>query len=284
MTDNTESPKESKAGQESRRPRDRSPNYPALDLVKAVERAKEVYDAYKQVQVPITAIHTKWGYKSMSGLVIQTVAALKAYGLIEVSGDKDKRAIRLTDAAVKIIRNHPDRQGLLQAAALSPAVYAEVWDKYKTDGIPPDDILSNYLEWEKKFNPKAIAGFITDFRATIDFAKLSQGDYTGDNEDKHEEAPVEEKPPVRTIDLSKATKTVENKPEVIETWSVPWTVQLGMGVGAQLTISGMNKVGLKPKKLKRYIELLKRHLDIFIESLPEDEDLGNDVEEADEAN
>jgi hypothetical protein len=202
MANNTEVPREAKPGQEPKGPpRHRSPNYPALSLEKAVERAKDVYDAYKQVQVPITAIHAKWGCKPKSGLVLQTIAALNAYGLIEVSGSKDKRMIRLTDVAVKIVRDHPGRQGLLQTAALNPPVYAELWDKYKADGIPPDDILSNYLEWDKKFNPKAIAGFITDFRATIDFAKLAPTgtiDADGDGDETALET-EDEKPPKKSV-------------------------------------------------------------------------------------
>jgi len=108
----------------------------------------------------------------MSSLIMQTVAALKAYGFIEVSGEKEKRTIRLTDEAVKIVRDHPDRQTLVKKAAISPVVYAELWDKYKVDGIPPDDILSHHLEWERGFNPKVVKGFIADFRDTIAFAKL----------------------------------------------------------------------------------------------------------------
>jgi len=161
-----------------------------MSLAKTIEKAKDVYDACKQIQVPITAIHTRWGCKPMSGLVLQTVAALKAFGFVEVSGDKEKRTVRLTDDAVKIIRGHPDRRDLLREAALKPSIYSELWEKYKMDGIPPDDILGNYLEWDKKFNPKAIAGFIADFHATIDFAGLQAGDTVGngDNSDGIENA------------------------------------------------------------------------------------------------
>jgi hypothetical protein len=154
-----------------------------MNLERAIEKAKVIYDACRQVDVPIRAIHSRWGYQPMSGLVLQTVAALKAYGLVVVSGDKDKRVVRISDVAVKILREHPDCEKLIQEAALSPAIYAELWDKYKADGLPPDDILGNYLEWEKDFNPKAIAGFITDYRATIDFAKLTPTGIMGDNDD-----------------------------------------------------------------------------------------------------
>jgi hypothetical protein len=188
MAEKPELSKDPQAGQQPKVPRHRSPNYPAFSLRRAVEKAKDVYDAYKQVQVPITTVHTRWSYEQMSGVVLQTVAALKAYGLVDVDGDKDKRMIRLTDAAVKIIRGHPDRLQLLRDAALSPSVYAELWEKYKADGIPPDDILTHCLEWELHFNPNAIGGFIADFRDTIAFANLIQGDIIGQGGDGDENA------------------------------------------------------------------------------------------------
>jgi hypothetical protein len=151
----------------------RSPNYPVVSLQKAVERAKTLYDAYKGAEIPIAVVHQKWGYKPFTVNAVQLAAALKAYGLIAVKGAGEKQFIKLSDRAQKILGNHPDREKLLQEAALSPTIYKEIWEKYQPEGLPTDEALSTYLRWERKFNPNYISRLIADFRNTIDFAQIT---------------------------------------------------------------------------------------------------------------
>jgi hypothetical protein len=64
------------------------------------------------------------------------------------------------------------RGPLLQISALSPTLHAELWNKYKAEGLPPNDVIRHYLVFERNFNPDSVDGFIAQFRDTIAYAKL----------------------------------------------------------------------------------------------------------------
>ncbi len=174
--------------QEIKKPQIRSPNFPAISLRDAIEkRAQSIFDEWKSAQIPVAAAYTKWGYRaSGSALGGQSLAAVKAFGLVDVEGTGANQKIRLSDRAQKILRNHPDRDRLIREAALSPAIYDEVWAKFGPD--TPDVTISHYLEWERevKFRPEAIEIFLKNFRDTIAFAKLAPVDTMegGGNDDQ----------------------------------------------------------------------------------------------------
>lgn len=151
----------------------RSPNFPSIDLQKALGRAKELYDSLKGTEVPIQVIHQKWQYKPFSSNAYQTASALKAYGLLDTKGEGKNRTAKLSEKAQKILGGHPDREKLIQDAALSPTVYKEIWEKYQAERLPTDEVLATYLQWERKFNPNYINSLIADFRNTLDFAKIT---------------------------------------------------------------------------------------------------------------
>lgn len=163
----------------------RSPNYPAIGLEMALERAQTIQAQAGNHFIPVTVAHTLWDYKK--GVGDQTVAALKAFGLVEVQGEKEKRQIRLTDGARRMLGNAPDRSQLLKAAALKPDLHKDLWEKY-AGGLPADLIIRNYLLWERspRFNEDSVDGFISQFRSTIAFANLSISDKLREEEDNAE--------------------------------------------------------------------------------------------------
>jgi hypothetical protein len=170
--------------------RQRSPNYPAIGLEKALERLQPIKEQAGRHAMPLSVTYDAWNYKSAAG--DQTVAALKSFGLVEVLGIKDKRELRVTEAAWRILGNAPDREGLLQVAALKPEIHRKLWDKY--EGPPPaDSILKTYLIWDLKFNPSFVDSFMAQYRATLAFANITASDsLSGENSetDEVEEAPL----------------------------------------------------------------------------------------------
>jgi len=178
------------AGKKSRQ---RSPNYPAIGLEKALERAQAVKDQAGRHFMPISVAFTAWNYKTAVG--DQFVAALKAFGLVEVQGVKDKRQIRLTESAWRILGNAPDREGLLREAAIKPDIHKVIWEKYEGE-LPSDAILRNYLVWEKSFNEAFVDGFIAQFRATIAYANVTSSDNLAGEHSEERES--EEQPPMQT--------------------------------------------------------------------------------------
>jgi len=162
------------------RPKDRSPNYPVIDLGKALEKAEVIHGIYKMHEMPIAMAHERLGYKPHSGAGNQCIAALRAYGLMNVTGQGAQRKVSISTEGDRIIRKAPDCEQLLKAAALRPSINKEIWDYgSKSGGIPTDDLLRHYLVWERpdpKFNEKSVGGFIADFRATLKLAKLVSSD------------------------------------------------------------------------------------------------------------
>lgn len=67
---------------------------------------------------------------------------------------------------------------------MAPTIHKEVWDHYEGD-IPHDDILKDYLLWERpensRFTEDAVDSFISRLRETLSYAKL-----TGDDKNNSE--------------------------------------------------------------------------------------------------
>lgn len=153
----------------------RSPNYPYIGLEDALEKARELQNVSGVHSIRVTTAWETWKYKKGTGN--QVVAALDAYGLIEVEGVADRRQIKLTLDARKILDNHStEKSELLKKAALAPDLHKELWDRYEGD-LPPDDrVIREYLKWERNFNPNYVDKFIEQFRATLAFANVSKFD------------------------------------------------------------------------------------------------------------
>ncbi len=171
----------------AKRVKDRSPNYPLIDLETALQRVAVIHRDLRTREAPITLVHQRWEVKPLSGAGNQLVAALKAYGLMNVTGQGDDRKVSISAEGDRILRNAPDRGELLKAAALRPAIHRELWDRYSGEGgIPGDDVLMHYLVWERpepRFNDKTVERFIARFRSTLRLAGLEQGDIMEADED-----------------------------------------------------------------------------------------------------
>jgi hypothetical protein len=176
----------------------RSPSFPFISLPEAVHRARELYEAERRNLVHPDVAVACWGYSPRSSGGKQTIAALRAYGLLE-----DVRSdLRLTDRAQHILVREPGTAGrsdLLRQAALSPPVFAKLWERYGAD-LPSDKSLRSYLVLELKFNENAVADLLRSYRETLLFAELLSG---GDRE-----SPPPPPGPGRTVVASRQDLTL----------------------------------------------------------------------------
>ncbi|HEX4792635.1 MAG TPA: hypothetical protein VH370_02525 [Humisphaera sp.] len=158
----------------------RSPNYPYITLEKAIERARQIYNPDRRHDVPVAVVYQKrWNYTPKNSQGDQTLAALRAYGLVEVNGTGEKRSVRISDRGYRILAGANDAVERIKDAALAPAIHAELWQMYGSSGFPSDDVIRNYLLFDRaagRFNDKTVDGFIERFKATISFAKLQPAD------------------------------------------------------------------------------------------------------------
>lgn len=254
--------KKEKAGGDNRganqkgKAKHRSPNYPVIGLRKAVERATELNAQFHRHLVPIGVAHEHWGYKANSGVGNQVVSALRAFGLIDVQGEGEKRQIRLSDAGFKIVENHKDRADLLKSAAMGPTLYAEIWKAYGQDGLPPDDVLRHYLKFDRNFNPDAIETVIGQFRDSIAFSNLSASDTIGEAGQSDDDSTEDE---VMVVDVAPEKEAVgKQKHRHVERgddWAGPKMV-LDLPRGNRIEIRLLSKVSPEEfKKIQKIYDL-----------------------------
>ncbi|HEY3129588.1 MAG TPA: hypothetical protein VGL91_09020 [Acidobacteriota bacterium] len=159
-------------GSEHKKTRQRSPNYPAVDLKDAVERAEKLWKADGKVGAPVKAAVQHIGFSSDHGLAMSVLSALKKFGLIE---DKNGRIIP-TKQAIDILsfpEGHERHSRALKNAAIQPVIYRKLLKRYMSVGnIPSDASLEPELIADEGFNPKSVSSFIKDFRATLEFAGI----------------------------------------------------------------------------------------------------------------
>lgn len=152
-------------------PGKRSPSFPFINLREALARAKVLYGAEHRSEAPLDSAASHWGYSPNSSATNRTVAALVAFGLLEM---KDRKA-QLTDQAVHILADErvpsPDRERLLQEAALLPNLHHKLWDRYQGD-FPSDATLRHHLITAEGFSENSAAAFIRLFRESLEFAGL----------------------------------------------------------------------------------------------------------------
>lgn len=156
----------------------RSPSFPFISLPEAVHRARELYDAERRNLVHPDVAVAHWGYARSSSGGKQTIAALRAYGLLE-----DLRGeLRLTDRAQHILVREPgstERNDLLRQAALSPPLFSKLWERYGAD-LPSDKSLRSWLVLELKVNERSVEELLRSYRETLTFAGLLHGEAHGE--------------------------------------------------------------------------------------------------------
>lgn len=175
----------------------RSPGYPAVTLAKAVERASDFYEKALHHPVPISVLASAWDYGIKSSGLFGTVAALKQFGLLSDEGSGEKRRFRLSDRAIRIVRD-PDphsekRSEAIRQAALTPKIHSELWEKYGIAGVSGsmDVALKGYLtldradDGESAYSDKAADELIDEYKSTISFAGVSSSGNLSDDKEKN---------------------------------------------------------------------------------------------------
>ncbi|MCH9052752.1 MAG: hypothetical protein IIA72_17045 [Proteobacteria bacterium] len=150
--------------------RDRSPAFPFIPLSQAIGRAEAMGQAFRRHPARIENVASHWGYKPTSSGTAQTIAALKSFGLIEITGTGTSRKVQLTDLARRILSD--ERPGAwekaIAEAAIKPKLIAEYWEHWRMDR-PMDAECISELTLEKGFNDIAARRFLKVYDDTIAF-------------------------------------------------------------------------------------------------------------------
>lgn len=173
--------------------KERSPNFPAITLTKAVDRVRAIYGAAKRHEARMADLAAAMGSGVKSSGTLQTVAALVAYGLLDDSGSGDARKFKVTDLAFKALEDlRPGaREAALAEAAMNPkaiAEYAELWK----DGRPSDAISMSVLRIDGGFTEDGAKTFLRVFDDAISYLPERERDKKADA--AGDESPAAEAP------------------------------------------------------------------------------------------
>ena len=140
---------------ELRKTKERSPIFPFISLEQAIERARQFFAEEKRGSAPLPAVAKHWNYSQSSSGLVQTVSALKNYGLFSEEGSGSTKKFRLTELALRILLDtRPDdteRLQYMKQAALTPNIAAEIHEKWDGE-LPSDATLNHFLVLELGFS------------------------------------------------------------------------------------------------------------------------------------
>lgn len=121
----------------------RSPNYPAIDLGAALAAIEPAFRAENRNKMGKMPLARHLGYSSLNGRALAKIGAVRAYGLIEGSGDE----VRVSEDAIAALMappGAPERQEAIARLALRPSLYREIKDAFP-DSLPSEQNLSFWL-------------------------------------------------------------------------------------------------------------------------------------------
>jgi hypothetical protein len=151
----------------------RSPSFPFIGLREALDRARTFYEAEQRNAARPETAAAHWGYSAKSSGGKQTIAALRAFGLLD--GDS---LVKLSGRALRILLDEregsEERLRLVQQAALMPPVHARLWERYGAE-LPSAQTLRLSLILDEGFNENSVDDFLTEYRETLEYARLLTG-------------------------------------------------------------------------------------------------------------
>lgn len=162
--------------------KERSPSFPFISLSKAVERLRALYSNHKLQPARVISVATSWGYAVKSSGLLQTVAALKQYGLVEDAGSGEERKIQISDLGRRILQDERPgaREAALKEAAKKPRLIGEYLSQWVPDR-PSDSHCISELQLDRGFTDVAAKLFLHVFDETVSYAKLAESDSMSPN-------------------------------------------------------------------------------------------------------
>jgi hypothetical protein len=152
----------------------RSPNFPNLDLGAALSIARKAFDKDHRNKMSRDALSKHLGHESLSGSALMKIGALRAYGLVEGSGEE----LRISDDAVTAMmapQASPERSHALHRLFLKPALFQEIAKNFPT--IVSVDNLRYWLV-KRDFTAEAAAKAA---KAYLESYRLVKGEITAYN-------------------------------------------------------------------------------------------------------
>ncbi len=176
--------------------RDRSPGYPFIPLKTAIQRLTAFEEYFKRHPAPVGKAGLAWGMAPNGSQALQTVAALKAFGLLDSERGKDAQ-LTVSEDARTYLRAQQDnvKREVLKRAALKPKQIEVHWQAWGQDR-PPDPICLDVLVLKEGFSQDGAIKFLKVYDETIAFVGLSEPDKLSvDSRSEHVDVEQQNVPP-----------------------------------------------------------------------------------------
>jgi hypothetical protein len=151
---------------------------PHIGLEDAIDKARVLWKKAKRSPILVATAATHLGCKPTSSTPTLFLAALKKFGLIQDEGTHAGRQIKLSELGYQIVADvrdsSPDRDKLIQQAALLPKPFRKLWEQHGHD-LPDDKTLLTHLMLEERYSQDAARLLIRVYRSTISYAGLGAG-------------------------------------------------------------------------------------------------------------
>ena len=134
-------------------------------------------ERHKAFPTARNALAQTWGQTPTSSSFLQTVSALKAFGLVEDEGAGEDRKFKLTDLALRILRETREelRSAAVKEAATKPPLLKEFQDRWES-GRPSDEHCVSELELDHGFTHNTAVNFLKVFDETFRFLEGGPSD------------------------------------------------------------------------------------------------------------
>jgi hypothetical protein len=158
----------------------RSPNYPAIGLTAAVERARAIHKAERHNRMDRDTVVRLMGFGGYNGASAGVLSAVIKYGLLELVADGE---YKITDLAARILVPHDENEkaAAIVEAATKPPLFVELNERWPDDP-PSDPSLTSYL-LRRGFADSAIEGVMRSYRETLGLVRESAPQYDSVPED-----------------------------------------------------------------------------------------------------
>ena len=192
MNDTTEAekPQKRRAG--------RSPAYPYIPVQKALEQAKALHAQEGEYAAPLASAVAAWGYSPKSSGGRQTLATMKYYGLIDITGEGDGRKIKVSDIARRIFldqrEDDTEKRQLIRRVALTPAAHQSLYNEYP-NGLASPGSVEHFLIFDQGYNKDAAKELMEEFKQTASFSGLYEPSKTMDKLEEADDNGGDKQPP-----------------------------------------------------------------------------------------
>lgn len=239
--------------------RQSSPRFPFIPLPKAVQRAQQIRESAGSNYLTPEQAREVWGYGSKSSGGDQTMAALGYYGLLEETGSGPTRRVKLTDLAIRYLREErPEaRQEMASKMVQAPKAMQVLWGLWGHE--PPNNpgIARSILKNDLNFSDSAAGQVLEVYRTNLQYFPQAASATIPENE-KGAQEEKSMQPPLPEVDPSKGGTPFVLKPPPPGELQVLLTGQR-LQITADVDLEGLRRLQTMLAKYEEILLLTQAH-------------------------